>query len=185
MILGKPESPKAAWETRTKYAEAGRIAVVMVGLPARGKSFIARNLARYLLWIGVRTHVVSVAAFRNATVGDGLRAPFFDPSNKEALEMRTEIADRALNHLIAGFDDGGQIGILDASNTTELRRAYIHRVLTDLDIKVIFLECLYAREEDDLVLAHVQELRMACPEYQELSDSQALADFKVQAINTP
>lgn len=182
MIIGKPESPKAAWETRTKYAESGRIAIVMVGLPARGKSFIARNLARYLLWIGVRTHVVSVAAFRNAAVGNSLRASFFNPENKEALDMRTEIADRALNHLISGFDDGGQIGILDASNTTEARRAYIHRVLTDLDIKVIFLECLYACEEDNLVLAHVQELRMTCPEYQELSDVQALADFKASML---
>jgi predicted kinase len=27
----------------------------MVGLPARGKTFIARKLARYLNWIGIET----------------------------------------------------------------------------------------------------------------------------------
>jgi len=80
-MAGKPESPKAAWETRTKYVESGRIAVVMVGLPARGKSFTARNLARYLLWIGVRTHVIALATIRNSILGHNLRASFFDPSN--------------------------------------------------------------------------------------------------------
>lgn len=76
----KPDSPKQLWETRTKYAEAGKVAVIMVGLPARGKSFVARNLARYLHWIGVRTHVVSLTAIRKDVIGQKMRAEFFDPS---------------------------------------------------------------------------------------------------------
>jgi len=83
-----------------------------------------------------------------------------------------------LNELIAGFIAGGQVGILDASNTTEARRAYIHSVLTALDIHVIFLECLYEAEEE-LVEAHVKELRMACPEYNEHPDADSISDFKV------
>lgn len=79
----KPDSPKQLWETRTKYAEAGKVAVIMVGLPARGKSFVARNLARYLHWIGVRTHVVSLTAIRKDVIGQKMRAEFFDPSNNE------------------------------------------------------------------------------------------------------
>ena len=72
-------SPKTAWETKTSYAEAGKIAVVMVGLPARGKSFTARNLARYLRWIGVKTNVVSLASIRKTIVGDSIKADFFHP----------------------------------------------------------------------------------------------------------
>lgn len=188
----KPESPKMAWESQTRYSECGRIAVIMVGLPARGKSFIARNLARYLQWIGVQTQVVSLATIRSASIGTALRAPFFDPStttyismlfthlseNKEALDKRTEIADKALNELIAGFESGRQVGILDASNTTQARRQYIHSLLTGHGINVIFLECLYGCEED-LVETHVQELRLTCPEYDGLSDQDAVSDFKV------
>ena len=31
------------------------VCLAMVGLPARGKTFIARKLARYLNWIGIET----------------------------------------------------------------------------------------------------------------------------------
>lgn len=78
--VGKPDSPKLEWETKTSYVEAGRIAIIMVGLPARGKSFVARNLARYLRWIGVKTKVVSLTNVRRSLVGDNVRASFFDPS---------------------------------------------------------------------------------------------------------
>lgn len=96
------------------------------------------------------------------------------------MEKRTELADKALNDLISGFEKGSQVGILDASNTTEARRAYITRVLASQDIKVIFLECLYSREEY-LVENHIQELRMTCPEYEGVPDQEAIADFQVQS----
>ena len=72
-----------------------------------------------------------------------------------------------------------QVEILDASNTTEARRSFIHQVLTELGIKVIFLECLYG-EEVDQVDTHVSELRLTIPEYDvNVSDEDALSDFKV------
>lgn len=58
----------------------GRLAVVMVGLPATGKTFTARNLSRYLKWLGVPTRMFSVAYARNKLVGEKLNADFFDPS---------------------------------------------------------------------------------------------------------
>lgn len=179
----KPESPKTEWETKTNYnAESCKIAIIMVGLPARGKSFIARNLARYLCWIGVKTAVVSLSHLRKSIVGDQVMAEFFNPANKEALDKRTDVADKALNDLIKGFDSGGaQVGILDASNTTEARREYIQTVLQELSIKVIFVECLFNdKEDDDFNDIHVHELRLTCPEYDKLSDDQAIEDFKLR-----
>jgi 6-phosphofructo-2-kinase/fructose-2,6-biphosphatase 2 len=37
-----------------------KLAVVMVGLPARGKSYTARRIERYLSWLGYRTGVFNV-----------------------------------------------------------------------------------------------------------------------------
>lgn len=92
--------------------------------------------------------------------------------------MRREIADKALNQLIRDFEIGTQICIMDASNTNAARREYINQVLTGLNIKVLFLECVY-EDEVDLVESHVRELRMTFPDYEDLTDSEAITDFKV------
>ena len=38
--------------------------VVMVGLPARGKTFVSKKLVRYLNWIGIRSRVFNVGEYR-------------------------------------------------------------------------------------------------------------------------
>lgn len=157
-------------------SHAKPLAVITVGLPARGKTFTARNLSRYLRWIGVNTHTFAVANYRKSFIGDKLRADFFDPKNSEALNQRTIIADKALNDLVSWFKTGGQVGILDASNTTHQRRLLEHKTLTEHNINVIFLECIY--EQDKIVESHIKELRLTCPEYEDVSPEDAIRDFK-------
>jgi hypothetical protein len=54
---------------------AGKILVLTVGLPARGKTHIARALERYLRWMGVKTQVVSLGDHRRKTVGGAQQLP--------------------------------------------------------------------------------------------------------------
>ena len=148
----------------------------MVGLPATGKTFIARNLCRYLRWIGYNSATFSVARYRRILIGDKLKAEFFDPQNQQALTKRTEIADKALKNMINWFyESNGQVGILDASNTTEARRMVIFEELKKEGIKAIFLECIYPM--DQAVEEHIKELKMTCPEYEDLTPEEALVDF--------
>lgn len=122
----------SAWSALDSTCEgkwhAGRIAVIMVGLPATGKTFTARNLCRYLRWLGIRTRLFSVARYRNRVVGDRLNADFFDPSNDEYLATRTHIANEALSDMLHWLEgeEGGQVAILDASNTQPARRKIIN-----------------------------------------------------------
>jgi 6-phosphofructo-2-kinase/fructose-2,6-biphosphatase 4 len=154
----------------------GKVAVITVGLPATGKTFIARNLCRYLRWIGYNSATFSVARYRRLFIGDKLKAEFFDPQNIQALEKRTEIANKALNDMINWFcESNGQVGILDASNTTEARRMVIFKAMKREGIKVIFLECIYPRNH--AVEEHIKELKMTCPEYEDLTPEEALVDF--------
>ena len=92
-----------------------------------------------------------------------------------ALSKRTEIANKALKDFVLWFDDGGQVGVLDASNTTRERRQFEHEYLSALGIQVIFLECIY--DNNDNITEHIRELRMTCPEYEDLSAEEALTDF--------
>ena len=48
---------------------AGKILVVTVGLPARGKTHVSRALERYLRWLGVKTQVISLGDFRRKRLG--------------------------------------------------------------------------------------------------------------------
>lgn len=53
-----------------KY-NAGKLVIIMVGLPARNKSFIAQSLLRYLTWIGVSSKVFNLAEYRRRHIKFG------------------------------------------------------------------------------------------------------------------
>jgi 6-phosphofructo-2-kinase len=55
---------------------AGKILVVTVGLPARGKTHISRALERYLRWMGVKTQVVSLGDYRRKILGGTKKVPY-------------------------------------------------------------------------------------------------------------
>lgn len=44
-----------------------KLIIIMVGLPARGKSYITKKLARYLNWLQLETRIFNVGERRRAT----------------------------------------------------------------------------------------------------------------------
>lgn len=56
--------------------------LLQVGLPGRGKTYIARKVARYLRWINYRTRAYSLARYRIERCGARQSAEFFDNSNE-------------------------------------------------------------------------------------------------------
>ncbi|KTG32598.1 hypothetical protein cypCar_00023770 [Cyprinus carpio] len=64
--------------------------IVMVGLPARGKTYISKKLTRYLNWIGVPTRVFNVGQYRRDAVRTYKSFEFFCPDNEEAMKIRKE-----------------------------------------------------------------------------------------------
>lgn len=101
-------------------APLAKLACVMVGLPARGKTFIARKIARYLTWLGHKSRIFNVGNYRRLKVGAFQPADFFDPNNKEFNRQRSEVADAALNDMLSWIanngEDGSLEGIIAASN---------------------------------------------------------------------
>lgn len=90
-----------------------KLACVMVGLPARGKTYIARKVARYLTWLGHRSRIFNVGNYRRQKCGASQPSLFFDPENYEFNRQRTELADEALTDMLNWLRLEGRDGSLD------------------------------------------------------------------------
>src|SRR6476620_11721613 len=97
----------------------------MVGLPARGKSYTARRVERYLSWLGYRTRVFNVGEYRRERVGSHMPNAFFDPKNVEGELARRQVAMSVLEDMTTWLKADGQVAIYDATNSTLARRAMV------------------------------------------------------------
>ncbi|RUS84879.1 hypothetical protein EGW08_007348, partial [Elysia chlorotica] len=70
--------------------------IAMVGLPARGKTYISKKLTRYLNWIGVSTKVFNVGEYRRARTDKYRNHEFFKSNNTQAQELRSRVAMLAM-----------------------------------------------------------------------------------------
>jgi len=126
----------------TGHSKGGKLVLCMVGLPGRGKSYIARKVARYLRWINYRTRVFSIARFRLETVGKK-PAEFFDPSNQDSNKQRGEIRMATVETVLTYLNKGGEVAILDGSNLSIARRNEIRdRVGQEDGFEVMWIEII-------------------------------------------
>jgi hypothetical protein len=64
-------------------------------------------------------------------------------ANEDTKEQRLLIAEACLNDMIDWLDKGGQVGIYDASNTTDERRSWIQQKLNEHNIQTLFIGKLH------------------------------------------
>lgn len=103
-----------------------KLVIIMVGLPARRKTFLSLRLQRYLEWQGVRVRIFNVGAYRREALGLGSsRSGFFNPRVKAFAKEREAIAKRCFADLAGWLKEGGEIVIYDATNVTSARRDYL------------------------------------------------------------
>ena len=57
--------------------DRSKVVLAMVGLPARGKTYTARKIARYLSWLGHKTRVFNVGSYRREHFGASQPHDFF------------------------------------------------------------------------------------------------------------
>lgn len=63
------------------------LVIAMVGLPARGKSYIVKMTIRYLKWIGFEAKEFNVGSYRRHIGKSGADANFFDGSNPDGQKV--------------------------------------------------------------------------------------------------
>lgn len=148
-----------SWGPPTSYAtKSDKIVCIMVGLPARGKSYISRRLAHYVsFFYGAPAKVFNVGDYRRKIARTTSMADFFDSSNQAAMKARAQACEEALTDLkrwigetpsqqqrldqkLHQSGDFGSLAIFDATNSTQSRRAWLVEQLKDTGAKVIFIE---------------------------------------------
>lgn len=157
----------------------------LVGLPARGKSFIASKIVSFFQWSGTEARIFNAGTKRRKLEGavKSGRSEFFNNQNEKAVSKRDEIALATLNEAIDWLlRDGGSIALFDATNTTRARRELIRSRLQkkSTHIELVFIESICTDEE---VLQNnlLQKIRHS-PDFQGIPEEEALSDLKKRIL---
>lgn len=150
-----------------------KLVVAMVGPPACGKSHVAQKLKESLNDFGLKTAVFNNGEIRRKLHPDSAQdAAFFNPDDQDARAKRDEIA---LINLYAAKDfleSGGDVAVLDATNTTKSRRAKIAGHLFHLP--KLFVEC---RLEDEALARVFIAGKARLPEFRNMTETHAATVF--------
>ncbi|KAH8862419.1 6-phosphofructo-2-kinase/fructose-2,6-bisphosphatase [Schistosoma japonicum] len=166
-------APLANWKS---FSSGEKTVVVLVGLPARGKSYISTKLSRYLNWVGINTRVFNVGAYRRLQMKDYNDHSYFSNENNEAVALRQKIASEALDDLISWLtSEVGEIAVFDATNTTRERRLWIMERCKAHNLQVIFVESIC--KDKKLIQENVLEVKVNSPDYKSMDKEEALKDF--------
>ena len=185
------ESTERRFSERQLYtlAETDKLLLVMVGLPARGKSFISKKVNNFFQWKGTKCQVFNVGELRRIQFSDHTSqtdekeqltsphhtksamqdASFFDPQNTQAIQTRESLADHAMQQILHFFQvDHGEVAILDATNSSKSRRKRImqfflqqHQILPDMH--VVFIESICTNEA--VLNANIMQKVTNSPDY--------------------
>ncbi|XP_071306491.1 6-phosphofructo-2-kinase/fructose-2,6-bisphosphatase 2 isoform X7 [Agelaius tricolor] len=150
--------------------------IVMIGLPARGKTYMSKKLTRYLNWIGVPTKVFNLGVYRREAVKSYKSYDFFRHDNKEAMEIRKRCALVALEDVKSYLlEESGQIAVFDATNTTRERRDLILNFAKENAFKVFFVESVC--DDPEVIAANILEVKVSSPDYPERHRENVMDDF--------
>jgi broad specificity phosphatase PhoE/predicted kinase len=155
-----------------------KLAVVMVGLPARGKTFVARKLQRYLSWLGYRTLWVNVGDYRRSRAGAMQPAAYFAPDNNATRGEREGFALAALDDLLDWFRKGGEVGIYDATNAERQRRNTIREACSAAGVRVLFVETIC--DDPAVIDANVRRNKLGLADYAGMAADDAFRDFQAR-----
>ncbi len=154
-----------------------KLVVIMVGLPARRKTFLSLRLQRYLEWQGFRVRIFNVGAYRRETLGHGSsRSGFFNPRVKTFAKEREAIAKRCFGDLAGWLRENGDIVIYDATNVTSARRAYLKDECARNGFDYIFVENICDNPE---VLGNIVDSKInTSADYRDEDPLTAREDFR-------
>jgi broad specificity phosphatase PhoE/predicted kinase len=155
--------------------ENKKLYIVMVGLPASGKSTIAAKLKENLVMDGARTRIFNNGNLRRKLIKKDTSYPeFYDQNNREGVSIREKIALVNIQRSKDFLGRKGQVAILDATNVSLKRREMILQ-LVNKRYPVLFIECINNNEK---ILEASILRKVSLPEFAHLEKEEAIQSFK-------
>jgi len=150
-----------------------RLCIVLVGLPARGKSTLALRLRDGLEAEGLRVRIFNNGVLRRIHYGEASSEPwFYDPDNEEGRKARDHLSQLNFQEARQFLDSGGHVAILDATNASSARRDMLEKALEGRC--TLYIECV--NQDEDLVAASIQR-KVRLPEFARMSRLEATEHF--------
>lgn len=154
---------------------SGRIAIVMVGPPARGKTHICVSLARYLQWLGVKTRIFHLGDYRRATIGPEGDVPqdyFFPDASPSSVILRQKILKKCREDIYAWLNhENGQVAIYDAVNPTANGRRALAKELAKHDVQTLFIESFV--DDERILRENARNVKISSPDFAGMDPDEA------------
>ncbi|KAF2084626.1 6-phosphofructo-2-kinase/fructose-2,6-bisphosphatase-like protein [Saccharata proteae CBS 121410] len=173
-------APAQLYSTESgRLFHSGRIVIATVGLPARGKTHISVAVARYLRWLGVKTHVFHLGDYRRATMGPEKDVPhdyFFLNASPSSVLLRNKILKKCREDIYHFLEhENGQVAIYDAVNAISAGRAALAREFAKRGIQTLFIESQCTDER--IIEENVRSVKISSPDYVGWKDEDAIKDY--------
>ncbi|KAF2670280.1 6-phosphofructo-2-kinase/fructose-2,6-bisphosphatase-like protein [Microthyrium microscopicum] len=173
-------APAQLYSTESgRLFHSGRIVIATVGLPARGKTHISVAVARYLRWLGVKTHVFHLGDYRRSTVGPGKDVPddyFFVNASPSSVLLRNKILKKCREDILNFLEhENGQVAIYDAVNPRAGGRQAIAKEFAKHKIETLFIES--SCDDQRIIEENVRSVKISSPDYIGWNDMDAVRDY--------
>lgn len=172
-------APAQLYSTESgRLFHAGRIVIATVGLPARGKTHTSVAVARYLRWLGVKTHVFHLGDYRRATLPekDVPEDYFFLNASPQSVLLRNKILKKCREDIYHFLEhDNGQVAIYDAVNAMRSGRDKLAKEFAKHGIQTIFIESHCTDEK--IIQENVRRVKISSPDYKGWTDEDAVKDY--------
>jgi broad specificity phosphatase PhoE/predicted kinase len=155
-----------------------KLYIVMVGLPARGKSTMANKIKEDLRNDSVKARIFNNGDLRRKLFPMNTSiAEFYNPEDREGMAIREKIAMINMEGARNYIREGGDVAILDATNVSLARRKKIQAYLNDYPI--LFIECINNNEE---ILDASIRRKIDTSEFRHLTKEEAIKTFEKRIL---
>lgn len=156
-----------------------KLVIIMVGLPATGKTHTAKRICRFLSFFhDIDSQIFNVGDYRRKICGEKMPASFFDPLNEEAVAQRARACNAALDDMMVYMAKPNvRVAVYDATNSTKDRRSYLLKKLKTscIGAKIMFIESICDNEV--LLEQNIRSVKLSTPDYRDADPEEAVQDF--------